>query len=185
MVKTTAAQLSGFALRLHGVGINGTGDERFFSQTGLTHTKLRNRLSNDKVTAIARLRHDLNLHMNVKRKRTQCVVSHDPVAPTDDTDDSAATAPPLEEDATLDEATPVTAEEFDAALDFFIGDWVMDKNIEGTQEEVELEATAENATPHVRTKLVAKAPLKSVITELVGTLDEKDCDFPLELLNSN
>ncbi len=56
LVKQEASQLSELALRLMGVSVNAAGCERSFSQMGLTHTKLRNRLGWAKTTHIAQLR---------------------------------------------------------------------------------------------------------------------------------
>ena len=53
MVKKDAPELSQLALRLMGIAVNSAGCERLFSQMGLTHTKVRNRLGHAKVTHIA------------------------------------------------------------------------------------------------------------------------------------
>ena len=51
-----ACHLARFALRLFGIGVNSASTERFFSQAGLTHTKLRNRMKHDRVTKMVQVR---------------------------------------------------------------------------------------------------------------------------------
>ena len=56
------------------MGVNAAGCERIFSQMGLTHTKLRNRLGYAKTTHIAQLRQELHRHRQ-PRKRARAVVT--------------------------------------------------------------------------------------------------------------
>lgn len=73
LVKRAAPELTKMALRLFHLHVNAATNERFFSQTGLTHTPLRNRLSNATVTKIAQLRAELHRH-RPKRKKAHVVV---------------------------------------------------------------------------------------------------------------
>ena len=50
-----AGHLAKLALRLFGVGVNSASTERFFSQAGIAHTKLRNRLGHEKVTKMVQV----------------------------------------------------------------------------------------------------------------------------------
>lgn len=72
MVQKETPELSQLALRLMGVAVNSAGCERLFSQMGLTHSKVRNRLGHAKVTHIAQLRQELHRH-RTGRKRAQVV----------------------------------------------------------------------------------------------------------------
>ena len=74
LVKSEAPQLCKLALRLMAMGVNAAGCERIFSQMGLTHTKLRNRLGYAKTTHIAQLRQELHRHRQ-PRKRARAVVT--------------------------------------------------------------------------------------------------------------
>lgn len=68
MVKKDAPELCQLALRLMGIAVNSAGCERLFSQMGLTHTKVRNRLAHAKVTHIAQLRQELHRHRPTRKK---------------------------------------------------------------------------------------------------------------------
>jgi len=50
-----AKDLAKLALRLFGIGINSASTERHFSQAGIAHTKLRNRLGYEKVTKMVQV----------------------------------------------------------------------------------------------------------------------------------
>ena len=50
-----AKVLARFALRLFGVSVNSTSTERHFSQAGIIHNKLRNRLGHKKVTKMVQV----------------------------------------------------------------------------------------------------------------------------------
>ncbi|DBA82624.1 TPA: hypothetical protein ACH3X1_006872 [Trebouxia sp. C0004] len=63
-----APELCQLALRLMGIAMNSAGCERLFSQMGLTHTKVRNRLGHAKVTHIAQLRQELHRHRPTRKK---------------------------------------------------------------------------------------------------------------------
>ena len=78
LVKQEASSLSKLALHLMGVSVNAAGCERSFSQMGLTHTKLRNRLGWAKTTHIAQLRQELRRD-RPKRKRARVVTAVDSV----------------------------------------------------------------------------------------------------------
>ncbi|KAL0035364.1 hypothetical protein WJX77_003237 [Trebouxia sp. C0004] len=68
MVKKDAPELCQLALRLMRVAVNSAGCERMFSQMGLTHTKVRNRLAHAKVTHIAQLRQELHRSRPTRKK---------------------------------------------------------------------------------------------------------------------
>ncbi|KAL3130247.1 hypothetical protein ABBQ38_008544 [Trebouxia sp. C0009 RCD-2024] len=76
LVKHEASQLSKLALCLMGVSVNAAGCDRSFSQMGLTHTKLRNRLGWAKTTHIAQLRQELHRD-RPKRKRARVLTAVD------------------------------------------------------------------------------------------------------------
>lgn len=166
MVADEAPQLSKLALRLFGVSINAAGDERFFSQTGLTHSKLRNRLQHHKVTSVARLRADLNRQMQQSRVRPRCVLTYDPEPAAD-----VASTATIEDDS-LDMDNLTSAAEFDEAIDAFMSE--CSENDLLVDDDVDAEAAAEVAAAHVRTTMVSSAPLADIITVLLGTLDEND-----------
>ncbi|DBA66311.1 TPA: hypothetical protein ACH3X2_002561 [Trebouxia sp. C0005] len=56
------------ALRLMGIAVNSAGCERLFSQMGLTHIKVRNRLGHAKVTHTAQLRQELHRNRPTRKK---------------------------------------------------------------------------------------------------------------------
>ena len=66
--KKDAPELCQLALRLMGIAVNSAGCERLFSQMGLTHTKVRNRLGHAKVTHIAQLRQELHRNRPTRKK---------------------------------------------------------------------------------------------------------------------
>ena len=61
------------------IHVNAATNERFFSQTGLTHTRLRNRLAAATVTKIAQLRAELN-RSKPPRKKPRIVSQSQPSA---------------------------------------------------------------------------------------------------------
>ena len=69
MVKKEAPELSRLALRLMAMAVNAAGCEPIFSQMGLTHTKVRNRLGFAETTHIAQLRQELHRHRAVRKKQ--------------------------------------------------------------------------------------------------------------------
>ena len=73
-MKSEAPQLCKLALQLTAMRVNAAGCERIFSQMGLTHTKLRNRLGYAKTTHIAQLKQELHRHRQ-PRKRARAEVT--------------------------------------------------------------------------------------------------------------
>lgn len=173
-----APQLSQLALRLFSIFINAAGDERFFSQTGLTHSKLRNRLGHAKVTSIARVRAELNHDLNQARaKRARCAVatfkSTDGISTSGPEGDNAEPS-----DASLDEGALASAAEVDESIDIFMADWLDNTRLDvddsiGQAVAAAAENAADAAASHVRTSMVSKAPLGTIITQLIGILDEE------------
>ncbi|DBA97273.1 TPA: hypothetical protein ACH3X1_015018 [Trebouxia sp. C0004] len=105
LVKNEASQLSKLALPLMGVSVNAAGCERTFSQMGLTHTKLCDRLSWAKTTHIAQLRQEL--HRNrAKRNRPRAVTA------VDSANSAAAEMSTPAEESLMDVETLTSATEF-------------------------------------------------------------------------
>ena len=121
MVKKEAPELSQLAIRLMAVAVNAAGCERIFSQMGLTHTKVRNRLGFAKTTHIAQLRQELHRHRAV-RKKARMVAS----ASASDTElqplaDSTAVTHTAE-DQLMDLDALTSADEFRLAVNEWFGE---------------------------------------------------------------
>lgn len=156
LVKHEASQLSKLALRLMGVSVNAAGCERSFSQMGLTHTKLRNRLGWAKTTHIAQLRQELHRD-RPKRKRPRVVTA------VDSAHSAAAEKATPAEDSLMDVETLTSASEFRLT----VNEWLADMEAEETQ------AAGFNLAAYMDTPAVVKAPLSSIFgSALMPLLDE-------------
>lgn len=124
LVKQEASQLSKLALRLMGVSVNAAGCERSFSQMGLTHTKLRNRLGWANTIHIAQLRQEL--HRDRPTRKHARVVAAD-----DSTSSAAAEKPKPAEDQLMDMKALTSAAEFRLT----VNEWIADIDAEERQAE--------------------------------------------------
>ena len=160
LVQNEASQLSKLGLRLLGVSVNAAGCERSFSQMGLTHTKLRNRLGWAKTTHIAQLRQEL--HRNrAKRKRARVVTAVDSAKAA-----AAETSTPAE-DSLMDVDTLTSATEFRLT----VNEWLADIDAEETQ------AAGFNLAAYMDSPAVVKAPLSSIFgSALMPLLDDDTID---------
>ena len=61
--------LSKLALRLFGIAVNPVAAERFFSQAGIIHTKLRHRAGHERVTTMAQVRAELHRHRPTRKRK--------------------------------------------------------------------------------------------------------------------
>ena len=66
---SNSSQLAKVAKRLYEIGVNAACDERFFSQAGIVHSKLRNRLQHDKVTMMVQVKAMLHAGHSALGKR--------------------------------------------------------------------------------------------------------------------
>ena len=160
LVKHEASQLSKLALRLMGVSVNAAGCERSFSQMGLTHTKLRNRLGWAKTTHIAQLRQEL--HRNrPKRKRPRVATA------VDSTNSAAVEKSTPAENSLMDVETLTSATEFRLT----VNEWLADIDAEETQ------AAGFNLAAYMDSPAVVKAPLSSIFgSALMPLLDDDTID---------
>ena len=160
LVKHEASQLSKLALRLMGVSVNAAGCERSFSQMGLTHIKLRNRLGWAKTTHIAMLRQDL--HRNrPKRNRPHVVTAGD--SPNSAAVEKSTPA----ENSLMDVETLTSTTEFRMT----VNEWLADIDAEETQ------AAGFNLAAYMDSPAVVKAPLsKSFGSTLMPLLDDDTID---------
>ncbi len=155
-VKQEASQLSELALRLMGVSVNAAGCERSFSQMGLTHTKLRNRLGWAKTTHIAQLRQELHRD-RPKRKRARVVTA------VDSANSAATDRSTPAEDSLMDVETLTSATEFRLT----VNEWLADIDAEETQ------AAGFNLAAYMDSPAVVKAPLSSIFgSALLPLLDD-------------
>eukprot|EP00611_Tribonema_gayanum_P013282 TRINITY_DN240_c0_g1_i4.p1 TRINITY_DN240_c0_g1~~TRINITY_DN240_c0_g1_i4.p1 ORF type:complete len:602 (-),score=156.97 TRINITY_DN240_c0_g1_i4:75-1880(-) len=174
-VRGRAPQLAKLALRLYGVCINAAGDERFFSQTGLTHTKIRNRLGQGVVTDIARVKAELNGNQR-KRARKEVTVVGDASQEVPAAEQAEAQDEPAGD--AIDEDTVASSSEWFDAIEGLMEEWEINEQLSTddahpTQAAAAgSEATAEAACVHVRTTMTGSAPLATIITEIIGSLDE-------------
>jgi hypothetical protein len=156
LVKQEASQLSELALRLMGVSVNAAGCERSFSQMGLTHTKLRNRLGWAKTTHIAQLRQELHRD-RPKRKRARVVTA------VDSANSAATDRSTPAEDSLMDVETLTSATEFRLT----VNEWLADIDAEETQ------AAGFNLAAYMDSPAVVKAPLSSIFgSALLPLLDD-------------
>ncbi|DBB03189.1 TPA: hypothetical protein ACH3X1_013317 [Trebouxia sp. C0004] len=156
LVKQEASQLSKLALRLMRVSVNAAGCERSFSQMGLIHTKLRNRLGWAKTTHIAQLKQELHRD-RPKRKRARVVTAVDS-AKSAATDRSTAA-----EDSLMDVETLTSATEFRLT----VNEWLADIDAKETQ------AAGFNLAAYMDSPAVVKAPLSSIFgSALLPLLDD-------------
>ena len=156
LVKKEARQLSKMALRLMGVSVNAANCERTFSQMGLTHTKLRNRLGWAKTTHIAQLRQELHRHRPARKRKH--------VVAADDSNSSAAAEKPRpSEDQLMDLDALTSASEFRLT----VNDWIAELEAEETQ------TAGFNLAAYTHTPAVVKAPLGSIFgSALMPLLDD-------------
>ena len=141
--KNEACQLSKLALRLMGVSVNAAGRERSFSQMGLTHAKLRNRLGWAKTTHIAQLRQELHRD-RPKRKRPRAVTA------VDSANSAAAEHSTPAEDSLMAVPTLTSATEFRLT----VNEWLADFD--------ETQAAGFNLAAYMDSPAVVKAPLSSI-----------------------
>jgi len=159
LVKQEASSLSKLALHLMGVSVNAAGCERSFSQMGLTHTKLRNRLGWAKTTHIAQLRQELHRD-RPKRKRARVVTAVDAKS-------AAAEKSTPAEDSLMDVQTLTSATEFRLT----VNEWLADIDAEETQ------AAGFNLAAYMDSPAVVKAPLSSIFgSALLPLLDDDTID---------
>ncbi|KAG5181594.1 hypothetical protein JKP88DRAFT_246155 [Tribonema minus] len=89
---------------------------------------------------------------------------------------AAASVDPASE--AVDYTTIVSSADVEDALDSLLRDMEADEQLAVDDYEqiaaIAEEAAAEAACPHVRTRMVTKAPLGTIITQLVGILNEAD-----------
>ena len=111
--------------------VNAATNERFFSQTGLTHTKLRSQMSHVTVTKIARLRAELYRDLPCRKKKPVVV---EPAASSSSAPVPSA-APSDADDAFLDLDTLTSAAEFDAE----VNEWFQELQREALDEDPEWE----------------------------------------------
>ena len=160
LVKNEAPQLSKLALHLMGVSVNAAGCERSFSQMGLTHTKLRNRLGWAKTTHIAQLRQELHRDRPT-RKRARVVTAVDSAHP------AAAEKSTPAADSLMDMETLTSASEFRLT----VNEWLADIDAEETQ------AAGFNLAAYMDSPAVVKAPLSSIFgSALMPLLDDNTVD---------
>ena len=160
LVKHEASQLSKLALRLMGVSVNAAGCERSFSQMGLTHTKLRNRLGWAKTTHIAQLRQELHRD-RPKRKRPRVVTA------VDIANSAAVEKSTPAENSLMDVETLTSATEFRLT----VNEWLADIDAEETQ------AAGFNLAAYMDSPAVVKAPLSSIFgSALLPLLDDDTID---------
>ena len=160
LVRNEATQLSKLALRLMGVSVNAAGCERSFSQMGLTHTKLQNRLGWAKTTHIAQLRQDLHRDRPT-RKRARVVTAVDSAKP------AAAEKSTPAADSLMDLETLTSASEFRLT----VNEWIA--NIEAE----EMQAAGFNLAAYMDSPAVVKAPLRSIFgSALMPLLDDDTMD---------
>ncbi len=142
-----------------GVSVNAAGCERSFSQMGLTHTKLRNRLGWAKTTHIAQLRQELHRD-RPKRKRARVVTAVDAKS-------AAAEKSTPAEDSLMDVQTLTSATEFRLT----VNEWLADIDAEETQ------AAGFNLAAYMDSPAVVKAPLSSIFgSALLPLLDDDTID---------
>ena len=121
MVKKIAPELSQLAIRFMAKAVNAAGCERIFSQMGLTHTKVRNRLGFAKTTHIAHLGQELQRHTAVRKKaRVVASASASDTQPKPLTDSTSVTH--TAEDQLMDLDALTTADEFRLAVNEWFGD---------------------------------------------------------------
>ena len=160
LVKNEAPQLSKLASRLMGVSVNAAGCERSFSQMGLTHTKLRNRLGWAKTTHIAQLRQELHRDRPA-RKRARVVAAVDSAQP------AAAEKSTPAADSLMDLEALTSASEFRLT----VHEWLADIDAEETQ------AAGFNLAAYMDSPAIVKAPLSSIFgSALMPLLDDNTVD---------
>ena len=158
LVKNEAPQLSKLALRLMGVSVNAC--ERSFSQMGLTHTKLWNRLGWAKTTHIAQLRQELHRDRPA-RKRARVVAAVDSAQP------AAAEKSTPAADSLMDLEALTSASEFRLT----VHEWLADIDAEETQ------AAGFNLAAYMDSPAIVKAPLSSIFgSALMPLLDDNTVD---------
>lgn len=155
MVKKEAPELSQLAICLMAVAVNAAGCERIFSQMGLTHTKVRNRLGFAKTTHIAQLRQELHRDRAV-RKKARMVASASASASATDTqlqslaDSTAITH--TAEDQLMDLDALTSADEFRLA----VNEWF------GELDAQDRPASMDSCPAYQDTTAVVKAPLSDL-----------------------
>ena len=168
LVKDDAPELSQLALRLMGITVNAAGCERAFSQMGVAHTKLRNRLGWAKTTQIAQLRQELHRDRPA-RKKAPVVAGADagPSASTreagDAEADSSAPTRQTAESQLLDADVFTSAAEFDLT----VNEWIAGIDAE------ERQAAGFDMTAYKDCTATLKAPLGSIFAGALPMLDDE------------
>ena len=136
MVKREAPELCQLALRLMAMAVNAAGCERVFSQMGLTHTKLRNRLGFAKVTHLAQLRQELHRHREARKKKKMVATASASASASAST--SASTSGrtrdlPDAQDQLMDLDALTSAYEFRLAVNEWLGDLDAEDRLAGME----------------------------------------------------
>lgn len=136
MVKREAPELCQLALRLMAMAVNAAGCERVFSQMGLTHTKLRNRLGFAKVTHLAQLRQELHRHREARKKKKMVATASASASASAST--SASTSGrtrdlPDAQDQLMDLDALTSADEFRLAVNEWFGDLDAEDRLAGME----------------------------------------------------
>ena len=168
MVKSITPELTQLALRLMGIAINSAGNERLFSQMGLTHTKLRNRLGHAKVTLIAKLRQELHRHRQ-GRKRKAVVAASDTGPSTRSNSDGPRTAHEKAQDQLMDEDALTSAEELRLTFNAYFAEIDEENRAAGVTEEI---------PAYIHSAAILKTTLSSVFgSTLLPLLTEESLGF--------
>ena len=135
------------------IHVNAATNERFFSQTGLTHTRLRNRLVAATVTKIAQLRAELN-RSKPPRKKPRIVSQSQPSA--------SSSSQGQVDDNNLDLDTLTSADEFEAE----VNEWMNELALEA--------ASSDDSVPLMETPAIQKAKLSSIFGSALQPLSNED-----------
>ena len=157
LVKSEAPQLCKLALRLMAMGVNAAGCERIFSQMGLTHTKLRNRLGYAKTTHIAQLRQELHRHRQ-PRQRARAVVTASGSEPSSTHTGSAA------EDQLMDIDVLLSGSEFRSN----VNEWLDELDAENR------DAAIAHMPAYSASGAIVSAPLSNIFGSALPSLVDDD-----------
>ena len=148
-VKHEASQLSKLALRLMGLSVNAAGCERTFSQMGLTHTRLRNRLGWAKTThtLLSSGKNCTGTWDRPKRKGARVVTADD------SSNSAAAEKSSPAQDSLMDVKILTSATEFRLT----VNEWLADIDAKEKPQAAEFRLAAYMDSP-----AVVKAPLSSI-----------------------
>ena len=170
-----APQLSKLALHLMSVSVNSAGCERAFSQMGLTHTKLRNRLGHAKTTHIVQVRQELHRDRPARKKSQVVDPLHsgnngqqaaEPAASSAETRSAAAST--SEQDIPVGEDQLYDLDAFTSGSEFrlTVNEWLADLDAEDAQ--------ASQVSAYADSPAILKAPLSQIFgSALLPLLDDQ------------